>query len=160
MTRKYLEWLGVDLGFQGIEHELASLPGRFHPESGGCMLLAYEDNDTKDEGPLCIGAVALRPLSGHHLEDLSNVGGFEIAQVCEMKRLFVLPTHQGIGAGTMLTKAVVNAARELGYKAMVLDTLERLSGANRLYKTQGFELCGRYNDCPLDGVLYFMRKLN
>ena len=28
MTRQYLEWLGEDLGFQGVERELASLPGR------------------------------------------------------------------------------------------------------------------------------------
>lgn len=160
MTRNYLEWLGVDLGFQGIERELASLPGRYHPDAGGCMLLAYEENSSNVESPICIGAVALRPLSGHHLDELLSVGGFPLAEVCEMKRLFVLPSHQGIGAGTALTKAVLNAAKELGYKAMVLDTLERLTGANQLYKAQGFELCERYNDCPLPGVLYFMRKLN
>ena len=42
---------------------------------------------------------------------------------------------------------------------MVLDTLERLTGANRLYAGMGFEPIERYNDCPLPGVLYFGRRL-
>lgn len=42
---------------------------------------------------------------------------------------------------------------------MVLDTLERLEGANRLYAVLGFRQSERYNDCPLPGVLYFARPL-
>lgn len=42
---------------------------------------------------------------------------------------------------------------------MVLDTLERLTGANRLYTSLGFRPCERYNDCPLPGVLYWARGL-
>ena len=156
MTRKYLEWLDVDLGFQGIEDELALLPGSYHPQSSGCMILAYE---TTAENTNCVGAVALRPLLGQHLENLKNVGGLPVTEICEMKRLFVLPSHQCRGAGTALTIAIADEARALGYKAMVLDTLDRLTGANTLYKAQGFELCERYNDCPLSGVLYFSKRL-
>lgn len=47
----------------------------------------------------------------------------------------------------------------LSVQVMVLDTLERLEGANRLYRRLGFELTERYNDCPLPGVLYFARML-
>lgn len=42
---------------------------------------------------------------------------------------------------------------------MVLDTLERLTGANRLYASLGFQPIERYNSCPLPGVLYFGRRL-
>ena len=41
LTNAYLEWLDVDLGFQGIEKELASLPGSYAADEGGCMLVAY-----------------------------------------------------------------------------------------------------------------------
>jgi putative acetyltransferase len=161
MTRKYLEWLGVDLGFQGIDTELASLPGNYHPDARGCMLLAYESSTENGNStpPLCIGAVALRPLTGQHTDTITAIAGIETNHICEMKRLFVLESHQGQGAGTQLTIAITQAAKDLGYKAMVLDTLERLSGANKVYKNQGFELCDRYNDCPLPGVLYFMKKI-
>jgi GNAT superfamily N-acetyltransferase len=159
MTREYLLWLGEDLGFQGIEKELASLPGSYHPSQGGAMLLAHtaaaDDNSTS----VCIGAVALRPLTGNTLDDLTAVGGVPIPRLCEMKRLFVLPSHHGRGAGTILTQAIVQEAKAMGYVGMVLDTLGRLEGANRVYAAQGFAACERYNDCPLPGVLYFMRKL-
>ena len=63
LTRAYLEWLGEDLGFQGIERELASLPGSYAAERGGHMLLAYESSGSGGEE--CVGAVALRRLAGH-----------------------------------------------------------------------------------------------
>jgi GNAT superfamily N-acetyltransferase len=160
MTRKYLEWLGVDLGFQGIENELASLPGNYHPNAGGSMLLAHKltTEDMPSTTSVCIGAVALRPLPGNHVDHLTAIEGIDIKDICEMKRLFVMEAHQEQGVGTQLTCGILQAAQKLGYKAMVLDTLERLSGANKVYKKQGFELCERYNDCPLPGVLYFIKK--
>lgn len=42
MTAAYLEWLGEDLGFQGVQRELASLPGSYAAGRGGAMLLAFE----------------------------------------------------------------------------------------------------------------------
>lgn len=52
-------------------------------------------------------------------------------------RLFVMPGHHGLGAGAALVRALLPAAAALGYRAMVLDTLERLEGANRLYRRRG-----------------------
>ena len=168
MTRAYLQWLQEDLSFQSIELELASLPGSYHPNAGGCMLLAYDSHDNDDNSTRCIGAVALRPLVGNHLPHLTSIAhphphpqppALSPTHVCEMKRLFVLPTHHGKGAGTQLTIAITEAAKAMGYRAIVLDTLDRLEAANRVYKAQGFELCERYNDCPLPGVLYFIKLL-
>ncbi|EFN52042.1 hypothetical protein CHLNCDRAFT_58968 [Chlorella variabilis] len=152
------EWLGEDLGFQGIERELASLPGSYAAEAGGSMLLAYAASGSGEE---CIGAVALRRLAGHTptLGEGDAVAGVPLAEVCEMKRLFVLEGHHGLGAGAALVRALLTAAPLLGYRLMVLDTLERLSGANRLYSRLGFQPCKRYNDCPLPGVLYFALQL-
>lgn len=164
MMRAYLEWLGEDLGFQGVERELSSLPGAYAAQEGGCMLLArYVEEDISPADTtagLVIGAVAFRALSGYHDPALDCVAGLPVHHLCEMKRLFVLPEHQGRGAGTALTQAIVREAGAAGYKAMVLDTLDRLEGANKLYRSQGFRPCERYNDCPLEGVLYFVKQLD
>ena len=170
ITRAYLGWLGEDLGFQGVERELASLPGAYAADRGGSVLLAYpatpmisphhqhcDDCDELSASP--IGAVALRCLTGHHLPDVHSINDVSIHQVCEMKRLFVLPEHQRQGVGAALIAGIAEEARKLGYKAIVLDTLERLHGANKLYRSLGFANCQRYNDCPLPGVLYFMLQL-
>ncbi|PSC70167.1 beta-aspartyl asparaginyl family [Micractinium conductrix] len=179
VTRAYLEWLGEDLSFQQIESELDSLPGSYAGERGGAMLLAYAPTGSGNGGGVAsggaiggaatpssggeevVGAVALRALAGHTgtFSPGDAVAGAPLADVCEMKRLFVLPGHHGLGAGAALVRALLPAAAELGYGCMVLDTLERLEGANKLYRRLGFSACQRYNDCPLPGVLYFARQL-
>ncbi|KAI7836857.1 hypothetical protein COHA_009310 [Chlorella ohadii] len=165
VTRKYLEWLGEDLSFQQIESELASLPGSYANEAGGCMLLAVAAADSSSGGDgsgEVIGAVALRRLEGHTstVQPGQLVAGVPLERVCEMKRLFVLAEHHGLGAGAALVRALLVEAAQRGYSVMVLDTLERLEGANRLYCRLGFGPSERYNDCPLPGVLYFARRLD
>ena len=115
------------------------------------MLLAF---DTAN----CVGAVALRPLSGKQTEGLDTIEGLPVESICEMKRLFVMPEYQGKGVGAALTKEVLVEAQRLGYKAMVLDTLERLTSANKLYQKMAYEPCQPYNFCPLPGVMYWIKK--
>jgi len=157
MTVSYLEWLNEDLCFQGIEDELSGLPGCYSPDAQGCMLLAFSTSSAG--GEVCIGAVALRALQGKQTDGLTKVSSVPVDDICEMKRLFVLPEHHGKGAGAALARAVMQRATELGYKAMVMDTLERLEGANKLYRSLGFENIEPYNHCPLPGVLYFFKLL-
>jgi GNAT superfamily N-acetyltransferase len=161
LSRQSAEWLGEDLGFQGVEKELASLPGSYAADKGGAMLLAYAATGGSATQQ-CIGAVALRRLAGHTptLGEGDCLAGVPLGHVCEMKRLFVLDSHHGLGAGAALTRALLGEAARLGYRLMVCDTLERLQGANRLYARLGFQPCERYNDCPLPGVLYFARRLD
>lgn len=152
LTREYLVWLAEDLAYQGIEEELAGLPGSFASEAGGTMLLAFAGGE-------CIGAVALRALQGKQMEGVMEVEGLPVSAVGEMKRLFVRPAEQGRGVGRALASAALQEAQRLGYKAMVLDTLERLSSANKLYQRLGFQECAPYNHCPLPGVMYWVKRL-
>ncbi|MCU0334985.1 MAG: GNAT family N-acetyltransferase [Chitinophagaceae bacterium] len=132
----YHQFLGEDLCFQSFDAELAGLPGKYAaPE--GCLLLAWQ-------GTQAVGCVAMRPLQ---------------PGIAEMKRLYVLPGAQGNGLGRQLAMAVIAAARRAGYQYMVLDTLERLTPALRLYQSLGFTSAPAYYSNPLPGVVYLQLAL-
>jgi len=132
LFREYFAWLGPEGWFTDIEAELTALPDGYD-----AILLARD-------GEEIVGSVALRPL-----ED----------GACEMKRLYVRPSARGSGAGRALVEASIARARELGYATMRLDTLPRMDAARALYLSLGFRSIERYNDNPIDGVLFFEREL-
>jgi ribosomal protein S18 acetylase RimI-like enzyme len=76
-----------------------------------------------------------------------------------MKRLYVSPGARGSGAGRALVEASIARARELGYATMRLDTLPTMNAARSLYLSLGFRPVDRYNDNPIEGVLFLERRL-
>jgi GNAT superfamily N-acetyltransferase len=137
LFREYVGSLGVDLGFQDVERELADLPGAYAPPSGRLMLA------TADGRPA--GCAALRPLADG---------------VCEMKRLYVRPSHRGGGLGRALAERVVQEARDLGYDRIRLDTIAPLMGAAvAMYRSLGFEAIPPYCDNPIPGALFLELRL-
>ncbi len=115
LMRRYADFLagmGIDLCFQNFEQELAELPGPYrHPD--GVICLARTDQQV-------LGVVAVKPLPEPGL--------------CEMKRLWVEPSAQGLGLGRKLVENAIEFARHKGYAAMRLDTLaERMPAAVALY---------------------------
>jgi len=138
LFREYAQSLGFALDFQGFESELATLPGEY-AEPGGTILLAHSP-----EGEPW-GVVALRPLDDDG--------------ACEMKRMYVRPEARGQGLGRILGEAIVAAARERGYRAMRLDTIDTMTAAIELYRSLGFHEIGAYRFNPLPGALYFEAAL-
>ncbi len=138
----YARLLGVSLCFQGFEQELATLPGAYAPPRGRLLLARQGLAETETGAGIgaAIGVVGLRPLG----ED-----------VCEMKRLFVVPERRGSGLGRRLAEAIVAAGDTLGYRAIRLDTLSRMTAAIALYRSLGFVECPGYYPNPLPGVRYF-----
>jgi ribosomal protein S18 acetylase RimI-like enzyme len=84
----------------------------------------------------------------------------DISSMCEMKRLWVAQDHKGKGLGKALAEAAVAAAQQIGYSHMVLDTLESLTAANRLYEGLGFVRRAAYYNNPLPGVVYWQLQLS
>src|SRR5205807_9383949 len=95
---EYSASLGIDLCFQNFDREVRELPGEYAPPQGRLLLARAETE--------LAGCVALR-----RIDEAS----------CEMKRLYVLPRSRGKGVGRALTAAVIDAARQIGYRRMRLD---------------------------------------
>ena len=133
---EYRESLGVDLCFQDFDRELAELPGDY-VAPGGCLLAA------KDMGEV-VACVALRRLD---------------AKTCEMKRLYVRPSHRGLGLGRAMAEAVIAEARRIGYERMRLDTLPSMAEAAMLYERLGFSEIEPYTTNPVPGARFLQLEL-
>jgi putative acetyltransferase len=133
--REYVAELGVDLGFQGFEEELATLPGEY-AEPHGRLLLALVDDELA-------GCGGFRPLRD-----------VDYPNACEMKRLYVRRAFRGFGLGRHIAEALIDEARRSGYSCMLLDTLSDMEAARNLYQTLGFEEIPPYYYNPLPGSHY------
>jgi len=161
ISLQYGAWLSkefnVDLSFQSFQQEIDSLPGDFAPPDGVILIasLVTLKGDRQD-----IGAVALRPLAPHHIYGpVTTTTDWSVEKTCEMKRLYVFPDWQSCGAGRKLAQTVIEAAKQMGYQRMVLDTLDRLRGANKLYEKLGFQQCSSYNGNSVADVCFWEMRL-
>jgi ribosomal protein S18 acetylase RimI-like enzyme len=152
--REYTEWLGQDLTFQNYASELASLPGKYAPAKGGALLLA---RDTSTDQVL--GCVALRALQidTAYLSTPNRQGGK--LRYCEIKRLYVRPAGRRRGIARALVREVLEATRGFGYDEAVLDTLEKMTSAIGLYRSEGFVHVKPYYHNPIDGCVFLAKVL-
>lgn len=78
----------------------------------------------------------------------------------EIKRLYVAPAARGHGLGRRLMDAIMDRAREMGVKTLLLDTGVYLTSAVRLYESLGFTDIAPYpesdNGPELAGVVRWM----
>ena len=116
LFQEYQAGVGISLCFQNFDQELKNLPGDYAPPDGRLLIATDADR--------IAGCIAMRKLGDG---------------VCEMKRLFVRPTHRGTGLGRVLVNSLIDEARKLGYTHMRLDTLPgRMDKAIALYHSIGF----------------------
>ncbi|MGH6645724.1 GNAT family N-acetyltransferase [Aquabacterium sp.] len=133
--------LGVDLAFQSFEGELADLAGSYSGADEVFLLATVDD--------AVAGCCALRALAD-----------VDVANACEMKRLYVRPAFRGFGLGRMLVETLMHRARESGFGTMFVDTLSDMEAARELYSSLGFEPTEPYYFNPLPGAHYFRVDLD
>ena len=146
LIRAFVRWLldafpqgkaSIQTYYDGLEDELAKLPGDYAPPAGS-LLLAYADGKPA-------GTVGAHPLT---------------AQVCEMKRMFVLPETQGQGIGKALALELVRRSRAQGNERMRLDTSRGQVAAISMYHRLGFREVAPHYEIPphLQNVMIFMER--
>ena len=143
ILREYTTWAFHDHDSSGaptfadLEAELATLPGKYGPPDGR-LLLASVDGKTA-------GCIALR----RHDEDSG-----------EVKRLYVRPGFRGHRIGERLVARLLDEARTIGYRRLVLDSYHTMTRAHALYRDAGFRDVPAPVDFPvhLKPVVVFMEK--
>ncbi|UQS23132.1 GNAT family N-acetyltransferase [Amycolatopsis thermalba] len=97
---------------------------------------------TDDDGLL--GSVTIvRP--GTHYSEIARDGELEF------RMLATAPAARGRGVGELLTRTVVEKAREIGASAVVMSSLDAMKTAHRLYERLGFSRLPERDWEPLPG---------
>jgi ribosomal protein S18 acetylase RimI-like enzyme len=141
LIREYVASLDIDLSFQRIDDELATLPAEYQAP-GGALLLALVDGQPA-------GCGAMRPLA-----DVDYVNA------CEMKRLYVRRAFRRFGLGRVLAQQLMDQATQAGHSTMLLDTLHDMEAARGLYVSLGFQDIPPYYFNPLPGAHYLKVELD
>jgi putative acetyltransferase len=58
--------------------------------------------------------------------------------VCELRKMYFLPETRGLGLGARLLDLVLAEAKKAGFARCYLETLDRMTDAQRLYVKKGF----------------------
>ena len=125
------------LDIQHYDDELRDLRAKYGEPAGRLYVALAEDGAPA-------GCIAL-----HRLDD----------ERCELKRLYVRPAYRGQGLGSRLVARILDDARQIGYRAMLLDTLPVLDSAVRMYRGLGFYEIPCYNVSPIDETYFFRLDL-
>lgn len=101
---------------------LTDVAGRSDPQS--TVLVAVD-------GDQVLGSVTVVSDCSEHFEHCGHGdGGFRM--------LAVAPPAQGRGVGRMLLQAVVDHARQRGWRRLAITTMEWMRDAHRMYESAGF----------------------
>lgn len=65
-------------------------------------------------------------------------------ECAEVKRVFIKQEYRGKGVSNKLMELLENAAREQGYRCLVLESGEPLVAAMALYRKIGYEIISNY----------------
>ena len=114
------EFQAVGEGYSIVDPEVDDMYGSYrNAQSFYCVI---EANDK------LVGCGGIAPLTG----------GDQFT--CELRKMFFRPETRGLGLGRRLLLLLMDEARKRGYKKCYIETLERMSRANDLYRNSGFEL--------------------
>jgi len=128
-----VETLGWEYEPNGRHSDILNIENAYE-----CFWCLFEDGEL-------IGMIAVRCI------DKEN-------NVAEMKRLYILPQHQGKGYGDLLFKHALDYTRMQGYSIVRADTRYDRHSSRHLMEKHGFKPIESYNENEF-AELYFELKL-
>ena len=126
----------IYLDIQHYEDEIRDLKAKYGQPEGRLYLALWEGE--------AAGCIALRKLD---------------EQRCEMKRLYVRPAFRGRKIGDVLVDRILQDAKAIGYRHMLLDTLPFLESAIYIYQKRGFYEIPCYNESPVETTIFMQYDL-
>lgn len=70
-------------------------------------------------------------------------------EIGEIKRMYVHPDARGTGLGRRLLTGLLEAAEEIGYRRVRLDSVRFMEAAHSLYRSAGFEEIAPYEQSEI-----------
>jgi uncharacterized protein len=116
--------------YDGIE-----LDGDYMPRAGPAEL-------SPPGGTFIVGSIDGRPVCCGGIKRLED-------RICEIKKMYVVPSLRGRGLARRLLHELEAQARELGYEVARLDTGPRQVGARGLYESEGYAEVNDFNGNPV-----------
>jgi len=103
---------------------------------------AYEDKATdlmfetyqKDKVAYFVLEHENKVIGGAGIAKLDNCE----ANICELQKMYLLPTARGKGLGTVLISKCLEKAKEFGFEHCYLETMPYMEAARKLYTKSGF----------------------
>lgn len=69
----------------------------------------------------------------------------ETENICELQKMYFLPTTRGLGLGTKMMDTCLQSAKGFGFEKCYLETMPFMLDAQKLYRKVGF----KYIDAPM-----------
>ena len=137
---EYTEWLEITggpevkaiLASQNFDKEMETLPVMYGYPDGGIFLAMIKNK-----------AVAVAGIKRFNKKE------------CEVKRMFVQPASRGLGIGKLLLTKCIEAANNLNYEIVKLDTIDSMKSAIKLYTDNGFVEIQAYRPNTHEDARYF-----
>ena len=113
------EFGAIGEGFGPSDLEVLAMSKHYTEEKQSLYLVAMHHGKV-------VGGCGVAPFNGS-------------SQICELKKLFLLPEGRGLGLGKKLSEQCLNFAKRQGFQQCYLDTLASMQSAVALYSKLGFE---------------------
>jgi GNAT superfamily N-acetyltransferase len=133
---EYFDHLRIDYEFNEKENDIDNIR-QTYISPDGALLILYNKKEA-------IGCGAIRRIDN---------------ESAELKRMYIKFEYQGLGLSKELLEKLIQRARDMGYKRILLDTLPAMSAAIRLYQQFGFTETDRFNENPVEDARFFKLEL-
>jgi putative acetyltransferase len=117
IVREALAEHGLDLLLDSSDKDLLDLEAHYDARGGALELIHVVGREQP------VGVLSWRPGAGDTLE---------------LKKVYLLRSTRGLGVGRRAVQRVIDRARAMGSRAVVLETAHAMTSAIRLYTSLGF----------------------
>lgn len=126
------EFGAVGEGYSIMDKEVDEMWETYTNDNSYFLVLTLEDK--------IVGCGGIGPLQGGD------------SKTCELKKMYFYPEARGHGKGRELVEKCLEKAKEIGYEICYLETIERMTQANKLYEKLGFQLQSQPMGCTGHGA--------